>query len=175
MTIEELNAELAALPAAGLVPNEEARQRRHGLMLRLNAARDATRTLVQLDADIATWSTWRDHLTNWREALCDQFLACPGPSRDRAAMDRYMGLKLSIGAIDHNLDWQHAALPSCMPLFDLMTASGYRAQFDELGNFTDWLGCLPYAEQRLADLHRRRDAAQRALDDALREPMNALT
>lgn len=94
----------------------------------------------RLDAEIAALTKWCEQLTEWRSLLCERLLACPRRSLEAP------GLKRAIGRIDRDLD----PLPTT-PLDDLLAEAGCQP--------SDWLGCLPRAERRLAELLRIRETA----------------
>lgn len=104
---------------------------------------DLALVLAGLDAQIALLTAWRDHLTAWRQSLCDQLLALP---RHDA---REQGLRLSIVRIDHGL--AGTDLPANPPLDALMHGAGY----------VSWYGTLPQTAYMLAALVRRRDRLER--------------
>src|SRR5260221_6338911 len=88
------------------------------LARRRSSARIAAHTLAEVEPQLAEFTAWRDHLTEWRQTLCDQLLDLP-PRAPQAN-----GLKLSIIRIDRGTNFEEAQ-PAWIPLDDLMAAAGY--------------------------------------------------
>jgi hypothetical protein len=164
-TIEQLEHALAALPDPLDVPPrqfDEVETRRSALRACIYTIRSAKSELADVDPQLAAFTKWHDHLVSWRKTLCDQLVACPPQAR--------IGIELSIKRIDRGLDLMGELLPGNLPLDDLMRDAGYVPR-DAVARAHGeaWLGTLPYVEQRLAELQRRRDDTQARLNADVRE------
>lgn len=160
---------LATMPDPGDVPNTYNEQAKDGatrsfLSGRLRILENGSATLVALMPRIECDTTWRDHLTEWRQT-CLSTLA----TLDARDPQRY-GWELSIQRIERGLELMTEALPARLPLDDLMAAAGYvpesavsRAAGDS------WYGTLPEVERRLRELITKRDDAQDRIDRVLAE------
>jgi len=166
MTVVEMQAELAAMLDPQDIPRswtprelEAYETRRRTLQSYIRIIQNATAKLAEHEPEIAALTLWRDHMVAWRQTLGDRLLASPQRPGTRAAEDIVLGLKLSIQAIDRNLDWDGVVMPTHFPLHELMRQAGYETGYPG----PSWRGCLPAAERRLAELQKRRDDAQHQL------------
>ena len=174
MTVESLQAELAALPN-----DEESLQRqlddlsqkRETLSSRILAARTATDALANMVPEMAAEIEWRDHLIDWRQTLCDELLALPPRIRTDRELGAKQNLTLSILTIDRGRPGDDAgwALEN-LRLGQLMREAGYREgpkiENQVIGRLP-WYGSMPDVEHRIKELTNRRNDAQARLTEAL--------
>lgn len=154
----------------------EYEERRRWFTARENVAYNAMPVIAECEPKIVVYTRWRDHQIVWRGQLSERLVAIPTDTHDRAELGLQRLLRLSIARIDRNLDFMNDILPAHLPLDDLMAEAGYVPR-DLIARAAGeaWLGCLPEVEHRLAQLIARRDAAQRQLDDALRDVPSTVT
>jgi hypothetical protein len=176
MTIESLQADLAALPSlldvSGARAQEEIHTTKRVLAARIQEARNAANHLAALDVELAPRIKWREHLREWRPIFVAELQACPATADTREAEYRRLGLEISIRAIDRSFPFATECYPPNLPLFELMKAAGYVAPQTEPWNL--WragYGSLPTVAQRITELQKLRDEAQARLDAALRDPV----
>jgi len=167
MSIEELQAALATLPAEGLVPNTPPWFRHLILSKRLVVARGAAEALGEIDPQIACLEQQQADLTAVRAEICDELSNCPPTETVR-----FRGLRISLLAIDERFNLAHEALPMPLPLFEKLAIRGYvapsRAPWNPIAALS---GPLPSVERRLVELQKQRAQAQSQLDRALRDPV----
>jgi hypothetical protein len=151
MTVEQLRTE---------VETATDWQRGQTFRARLTQANLALDRLAEIEPELAAFEKWHGHLIEWRQILSDRLLT--------GAVTAMQGLTLSIKRIDRDLDFMNEAFPANMPLDDLMREAGYVPRDSVARAAGDaWLGSIPRAELRLAELRQQRDQAQRQLDQAL--------
>ena len=170
MTLEQLQTELDALLDPMDVPGtprerETYESTRRDLAARIRTVRSAQETLTEVTPLIAEFTKWQADLTGWRKALADELLALHHNDV------RQHTLRISIQMIDRGrrvaegsgYDVENSRLGQ------LMVESGYVASPSVDGAIPQlpWAGSLPVIEQRLRELTRRRDEAQRQLDAIL--------
>jgi hypothetical protein len=173
-TLAQLTRDLAALGDPGdvlLTYNAQARFAREQSWLqgRISTLRASVRTLAEVEPQIATLTTWRDHLIEWRRILSEELAALP-VSNAPPLFARYQALTWSLQRIDRGLDFMNELLPANLPLDDLMRASGYIPRdLVARAHGECWLGTLPQTEHRLTALIARRDDAQTRLEQVIAE------
>lgn len=119
------------------------------------------------DADVR----WKDHQRAWRKQLCDKRMTIKSPIRDRDLQAEANSLEFSIKLIDLGFGINRLVGPivdlSSLPLGELMAAAGYAVNGPDLYGPNGWRGSLPEVETRIANLAKRRAAAEAALDEVL--------
>jgi hypothetical protein len=175
-TLEQLEAELAALPAPLDTPGDwtphqrqDHEERRRMLTACVHLARNATSTLAEVAPVLADLTTWHDLLERWRALLCEELLTFKMYDRNPALRARKQAVELSLRQIDRGLDFRGEAFSVRLPLDDLMERDGAA---DPSGTLTTtvaaaWKGSLKTVEPRLRELQRRCDEAAALLAGAL--------
>jgi hypothetical protein len=175
MSLEQLEQDLAGMLSPLDIPRSwsfrelnEYETRRAVLTVRIRTIRSCTTTLAEVDPQLRTLTTWRDHLTTWRKTLLDRLEALP-PARTGPELGAQQNLKRSILQIDRGLDFRNGAFPVNLPLDDLMRADGLESPRGTLVSTCGeaWRGSMPLVEQRLAQLQQQHNDAQQQLDDAM--------
>lgn len=124
-----------------------------------------------ISVDAEADARWREFLADVaRQTLCAERMQIKSPIRDRALKLRADGLEWGIRYIDHGLGASTIGPVLTLEptrLGELMAAAGYAVSGDALHGPNGWRGSLPEVEKRLADLAKRRAAAEAALDEVL--------
>jgi hypothetical protein len=151
--------------------------KRAALDARIFTLRNAPNDIEKLDPQIAAIKKWCDHLTAWRTEFTKRIAALPASadSRTRAQEQEVAGLTAAIKNIDFGCRYSNEWAVIAGPLRERIMAA-YTPTWD-MPTLDPWAvgyGPLPTAQQRLAELTKRRDEAQARLDAALCEPEAAM-
>jgi hypothetical protein len=172
-TLESLEAELAGLPSDEALQRQlnDLRQKHETVSVRIQVARSATAAVASAEHELAAATEWFNHLTAWRQTLCDELLALPPRIRSGHQLGVQQNLKLSILAIDRGqLATDSGYQLENLKLGDLMRASGF-AEAPKIENQIvgplPWFGSLPETERRIKVAQAARADAEQRLHDAL--------
>lgn len=174
----ELTRQRAAIPEDGALPLSTTRDEAARIVARrlaldqgiVNFDRVAAVYRECIGADADADARWKEFLVAARKTLCDERMQIKSPIRDRALKLRADGLEWGIRYIDHGLGSSTIGpVVTLEPtrLGELMAAAGYAVWGDALHGPRGWRGSLPEVERRIADLAKRRAAAEAALDEVL--------
>jgi hypothetical protein len=172
-TIDEVRAKRAALPPADQIPNTIVAQSdymtRQGTLDRIIAEAGRLEPIVaETTAQIAANTKMITDLREIKEKLGLEREALGAHLNDRATMNRISGLEISDLVIDGRFNLNQEAFPEHLPLFAELTARGYVAPDHCQWNPMASLRPLPFLEEEIERLEKRRTEARCMLDGALR-------
>jgi len=157
-TAEQMQAELSSLPLDEDIPTPRERdrvaERRQNLSWRLTMVRNNERVIAKYEPEFIALTKWVADLTRLREVIAAKLLYVKRNDPEISP------LRYSLMKIDRGFD-PYDALPVRFTIDDLLVAAGY-----EPGT---WYGTLPWALRRLEELTKRRAAAVKEREQALRE------
>jgi hypothetical protein len=171
-----LEQERATLPAPDHLPlnitpveRDRIEGRRSHLTNRITGIRSAMSVLTDVEPRLAECLAWKPQLEDWKHCL----LAEPVPEKIRTALDlgRLQNTRASLAFLQHgtSLDGTGWMLPTSH-LGKLMKEAGYVESLPLPGQACGelpWFGSLDYVNAQIADLTKRRDAAQAQLRESL--------
>ena len=122
-------------------------------------------------SDTGADPTWLQHLTAWRQTLCEELLTIKSPIRDPEVKLRSDRLVWSIRLIDHGLSIAPKNLPivdlSPTPIGVFMRAAGYEVQGEGLRGPRGFRGSIREVERRVKLQTAERVALKKMLDRLL--------
>lgn len=135
--------------------------------------RDTPPEIARLEPQVAAVETWLSHLRAWRAEWCEEMNTLPARAADRTREQehRMIALTAAIRNVDFGAEYSNNCAMLATPLREKICAH-YHPSWD-MQTLDPWAvgyGPIATAEQRRADLVKKRDALQSRLDAALREP-----